>query len=364
MTLWGTYFSLAQLHRRKRKISHERPPISVLKPLKGADSGLETNLITFFHLDYPDYELLFCVAEESDPAREVAQRLMNRYPNTRAKLFIGESLIGVNPKVNNLMVAYHEAKHDWILISDSNVRVPVNYLNTVTECLEPGVGAVTAVVAGVQGKGIGGKLEVTFLNSFYARWMQIASAFGAPFIVGKSMLFQKSTMERFGGIKNLGRYIAEDYMAGQGIRRLGLRIKIMQEPIYQYIGDYSLKEFWLRHLRWGRIRKSQAPIAFFIEPWLGALVSGGMGAWIVPECFGVSKALFLAIHFGVWFLCDLAILVSFEKKLSLDCLWFWLLREILAFPLWLHIACGSHILWRGNRLQILPGGLVKVRAVA
>lgn len=360
MTVWGTWIALRQFKRGPLKplSSDPPPPLSVLKPLKGADSGLESNLEGFFHLEYSEYEILFSVASPDDPARAVLERLLRRYPLVPARLLIGETKLGPNPKVNNMGEAYLQARHDWLLISDSNVRVPPSYLRDVVSCLEPGVGAVTAVVAGTCGEGIGGRLETTFLNSFYARWMLIARGFGHPFIVGKSMLFRRSTMERFGGIRTLGRYIAEDYMAGQAIRRLGLGIRIMGRPIVQYVGTYSIAEFWSRHVRWGRIRKAQSPIAFFFEPLMGAVVSGVL----LASAFG-SLSFFL-VHLTLWSLFDLVLMYRMEGKLRPDCVPFWLLREILAVPLWIHIALGNSIRWRGNRLRILPGGLVVPKEAA
>lgn len=325
---------------------------------------MHANIESFFNLDYPRYEILFSIADASDPARAVVAHLISEYPQIRAKLILGEVDIGPNPKINNLIHSYTEACFDCLLISDSNVRVKPEYLRQVVSHLKPGVGAVTAVVAGTSGLGIGGKLEATFLNSFYARWMHIASAFGFPFIVGKSMLFRRSTAERFGGIANLARYVAEDFMAGQAIRRLGLRIVIMNEPICQHIGEYTFRSFWSRHIRWGRIRKAQSPLAFVVEPFLGALVSGGLGAAAFHSWLGVDPLVFFALHLASWYLLDLLVMREMEKNLDVSVIFFWLLREALAFPLWVHIACGSSINWRGTRLRILPGGLVVPRPSA
>jgi ceramide glucosyltransferase len=342
-------------------------PVSILKPLKGFDNGIEENIESFFNLDYPTYELLFSVAEDGDPAIAVIQRFMEKYPGVRARLIVGAIEAGPNPKVNNLMVSYEKAQYDLLLISDSNVRVDPLYLKRLVPLVNSNVGVITAVVAGIHASGIGGLLEATYLNTFYARWMHIMAAFGNSPVVGKSMCFRKSSAERFGGMTNLAQYIAEDYMAGQAMRKLGLRTVIMPDPVQQYIGFYQFKTFWSRHLRWGRIRKSQAPLAFIFEPLVMAPVSGIVGALAFHNLFGVPFLAFLLFHLAAWSCCDLLMMKKLEAKVSgrswvlaWIVRWFaWWLRETLAFPLWIHMACGNTVNWRGRQLRISSGGLLR-----
>ncbi len=356
-TLWGTWYALRQFQSRRRE-PEVLPPVSVLKPLKGVDGGLVANIRCFFELDYPEYELLFSVGDADDPACEVVRNLQRRHPRVKSRLFIGLVDLGPNPKVNNLVKSYDSAAHDLILISDSNVRVKRDYLRRVVSHLQPGVGVVTAVVAGRNGRGLGGWLETTYLNSFYARWMHLSSAVGHSFVVGKSMLFRRSTLERLGGLRNFGQYIAEDYMAGQAMRRIGLSVKIMSDPIQQHVGAYGFTHFWSRHLRWGRIRKAQAPLAFCVEPLLGSLMSGILGGLVFQSWLDVPFWWFFSAHVALWMGADLLLMTRLEDKLKVRMFLAWVIREVLALPLWLHMASGSSVNWRGNRLKILPGGLL------
>jgi len=324
--------------------------------MKGAEPGIDENLDSFFALDYPVFEILFSVADVRDPARAAVARALQRHPGFPARLIVGEVDVGPNPKVNNLMHSYREARHDCLLISDSNVRVRPDYLRKVASYLKPDVGVVTAVVAGTAAAGFGGKLESTFLNSFYARWMHVAFRMGFPFVIGKSMLFRRSVADRFGGVGNLANYIAEDYMAGQAMRHLGLKIVVMHEPVRQHIGRHGFDAFWSRHLRWGRIRKAQSPLAFAFEPLLGAIVSGCLGAIAFRDV--MEPRHFLFIHMVVWAVLDGILIRHFEDRWDPLAPFFWLIREILAVPMWIHIACGNSILWRGNRMKISHGGLI------
>ncbi len=333
-------------------------PISILKPLKGVDSGLVDNLRSFFVLDYPDYEILFSVADGDDPAVAVVHQLCAAYPQVPTRLLISSERVGLNPKVNNLVEAYDRAGHDWILISDSNVRVNPDYLGQLAAVFAKDVGVVTAAVAGRAPQFLGGNLEAAFLNTHYCRWMFVAEKFGCPVVVGKSMLFRKSEANRFGGIRTLACYLAEDYMAGVAMQYLGLRVVMMNQPIGQQIGQYTVREFWSRHLRWGRIRKSQAPVAFFLEPLFGSLISAILGligfAILRPDDIGV----FLFMHFTVWFVSDCLLMQVMARTLTVYAILAWWVREISALPMWIHIAIGNTVNWRGRQLHIRRGGIL------
>lgn len=360
ITLLGTWYALKQF--RTPPTHPEVPaslfPISILKPLKGVEAGMRENIESFFKIDYPEFEILFSIADPRDPVRSILEDAIARNPGIPAKLVIGDVEVGPNPKINNLVRSYELAKYDWILISDSNTRVDSQHLRRLVSHLGPGVGVVTAVVAGRRARGFGGRLEASYLNTFFARWTHVASALGKPFVIGKSMCFQKSAATRFGGLHKLGCYIAEDNMMGQAMQRLGLKVVIMRDPVQQFIGDHSFRAFWRRHVRWGRIRKSQAPVAFLLEPFVTSLGAGLVGAWGASRCLGVSFGDFLLAHLIIWAGCDMLMIRKLETKIELESLIAWFAREALALPLWFHMGCGNTVNWRGNRLKILPGGLV------
>jgi ceramide glucosyltransferase len=335
-------------------------PVSILKPLKGRDAGLLENLESFFLIDYPDFEILFSVSDARDPAAAVVRELMVRYPRVQARLITGSVDAGPNPKVNNLIKSYAQAAHDWLLISDSNVRVKRDYLKRLVAHVDNGTGVVTSVVAGQNPEQLGGHLESVYLNTFYARWMLLTASFGKPAVVGKSMLFRRSSAERFGGIKTLANYLAEDYMAGEAMRRLGLKVQMAHDPLPQHLGRYTTSDFWSRHVRWGRIRKAQAPVAFAIEPLLSPCLSGVLGAFALEKFLpGPGVAAYLALHLFIWSFCDLLLIRRLRTRLSWPTPVAWFVREALYLPLWLHIASGNTVNWRGNRLTLQQGGLIE-----
>jgi ceramide glucosyltransferase len=364
VTVLGTWYALKHLSSTPPHLDapFSLYPVSILKPLKGDERGqLKENLEGFFKLDYPKFELIFSVAQYTDPARRVVETLMTQYPKVRARLIIGAVDVGPNPKVNNLVKSYESAKYDHLLISDSNVRVSSQYLKRVVAHLDNGVGIITAVVSGRNPKGFGGYLEAMYLNTFYARFMLICQAMKQPCVVGKSMMLSRKAANRFGGIRTLGQFLAEDYMAGIAMEKLGLRSVIMADPIHQEIGEYSVKDFWNRHVRWGRLRKAQALVPFLVEPLFGALISGMLGALVMNTWFHLPMAAVLLFHLLIWGFSDLLLVRKMGSTLKVPVALAWFARELCALPLWLHVASGNTVLWRGRTLQLQAGGMISAQ---
>ena len=238
-----------------------------------------------------------------------------------------------------------------ILISDSNVRVQAGYLRRKVVFLKPGIGVVTAAVAGHAPLGWGGRLEATYLNTFYARGLSLAFASGNPCVIGKSMLFRRSVAARFGGLKALADYLAEDYALGEEMRKLGLSVALADEAVPQHVGEYSFRNFWDRHLRWGRIRKAHAPFAFLAEPLFTPLAAGAFAA-------GVWGPLAALATIAAWLGADLLLMRKFAGPLPAWAPFAWLAREALAFPLWITVASGNSVQWRGTTLHLSGGGKI------
>lgn len=336
----------------------DRPGISVIKPVKGAEAGLEECLLSCFQLTYPRFELLFCAADSEDPAIPIVKALIARHPRVRAKLHVGAVDLGLNPKANNMAKSYEDARYDWILVSDSNVRLQPDLLQTMEAEFDESVGVLTSVVVGVEARSWAGRLEAAFLNSYYARWMALAERCNVPCVIGKAMLFRRSQADRFGGLRALSRYLAEDYMAGKAMALLGLSTRICSRPAVQPIGALSFRAFWSRHLRWGRIRRSQAPQAHALEILASAVPTGALGAYGLQEAFGVSFAWAWAAHVLVWGACDAVQMRALSGRYGWRDPAAWLARELLAVPLWLHAVSGRTVVWRGRKLKLGTGGLL------
>lgn len=262
---------------RRKHLGGPTPPISVLKPLKGTDPHLFDNLASIARQDYPEFEILFGCEDAMDPALAVARKVQRAHPEVPMTLVAGGSSVGYNPKVNNLAQLAKVARHDWILVSDADVRADAVYLRSVAaETADPRVGLVSNVIAGVQDESLGATLDCLHLNGFIASSVCGAEVLaGHPCVVGKSMLFRKSDFVELGGFGLVKDVLAEDYVLGQAYHQAGFKVALSGHPIRAICGTRSVEAFFKRHLRWSQMRR-HISLTYFGEPLLLPMV------WLVP----------------------------------------------------------------------------------
>ena len=339
------------------------PPVSVLKPMRGADPGLEENLESFFSLDYPFYEVLLGVDDMGDPAVAVARRVVERHPEVPATIVADATRTGDNPKVNNLANIHRHARHDVILISDSNVRVRPGYLRDLVATLEqPGVGLVSSPIRGRHPEGLGGALEALQLNGFVMGGVAaMHRVFGGVCVVGKSMLLRRATLERIGGFRRLSRFLAEDQVCGQEVAALGARLALSSQPIDNVLGRVSVRDFALRHLRWARIRRRISPLGYAGELLLNPVFLAAVAAAAIP-------GLATAVTFVAALLARSALDAASERAAGVR-------RPLGAYPalvlakdlvtgvLWAVPYFSSAVTWRGRRFLIGPRTALRPAAI-
>jgi ceramide glucosyltransferase len=328
------------------------PPVSILKPLKGADEDLAANLETFFHLDHPEYEIVFAAREPDDPALDVARAVMAANPGIPARIVTGGEDAGPNPKVSNLRRAARLARHERLLVSDSNVATPTDGLGSMLGHLEqPGVGLVSSVIRATGGRGLGAAVESFQLNSFVMGGVCAADrVLRIPCVVGKSMLLRRSHLEAIGGFETLARYLAEDQVCGEEIDRLGLRVAVCGHPVDNVLGRLTLADFARRHLRWAKLRRRISARGYAAEILLNPVPFG-----IASSLVSRSPASFAVAVFALAAMSFLG--ARAERSLGVR-------RRILAYPAVellrsLTVAAvfarpffGTRVAWRGNEFRI------------
>jgi ceramide glucosyltransferase len=327
------------------------PAVSLVRPVCGIDNYVEDTLRSAFHLDYPSYEIVFCVALPGDPVVPLVERLIAAYPHVPSLLLIGNESISDNPKLNNVHKGWRAAQHDWTVMADSNVLMPRDYLRRLLAAWRDDTGLVASPPVGCRPGGFWAELECAFLNNHQARWQLTADRIGLGFAQGKSMLYRRSIIDEAGGIRALAAEPAEDAATTKIVRRAGLRVRVVDAPFEQPLGERSAAEVWLRQLRWAWLRRASFPACYALE-----LASGGVWPLIAVACVAAGLQwpwLAVAAFAGFWFGCEAVLARAAGWHLSWRSPLAWLLRDLLLPALWIGGWVASGFVWRGQQMEMI-----------
>jgi ceramide glucosyltransferase len=332
-------------------LSGQHPPVTLVRPLCGLDNFAADTLRSTFALDYPRCEILFCVASVKDPVVPLVETLMAQHPDAKAKLLIGDDRLSSNPKLNNVLKGWAAATHDWIIITDSNVLMPRDYIQQLFGSWRADTGLVASPPVGSRPQGFWAGLECAFLNTYQARWQYVADTFGFGFAQGKTMLWRRADLERAGGIPALTKEVAEDAAATKVVRSAGLKVRLVDRPFQQPLGRRTAGEVWNRQVRWARLRRDSFLLYFLPEILAGgvvpiiaaAIVANGAGLPAIP-----SAATFGAFWYGGEML--LAAVAGWPVS-ALSPL-HGLVRDLLLPALFVSALRGDDFVWRGNEMQV------------
>jgi ceramide glucosyltransferase len=328
----------------------KQPPVTILRPATGIENNIETTLASAFVIDYPDFEIVFCVQDAADPVIPLIDRLIAAHPGVPSRLLIGDDRISINPKLNNLVKGWREARHDWIIMADSNVLIPPNYIRDLLARWTPGVGLVCSPPVGASPEGIGADLECAFLNTYQARWQLTADAFGIGFAQGKTMLWRRDILDRAGGIAALASEPAEDAASTKIVKNAGLRVRLVRNPYPQPLGFRSIGDVWKRQLRWARLRR-----ATFAPLYATELVSGGflpLAAAAALIAIGPPTWPGFVALFAGWYGAEILLAAQMGWPISVRIALSLLARDLLLPALWVAGWTGNTFVWRGNAMDL------------
>jgi ceramide glucosyltransferase len=342
------------------------PPLTLLKPVHGAEPGLEAHLATFFEQDYPEYEILFCARSAEDAGLDTARRVAARYPDIPAKfLFTGGQPDYINAKVASLEKMETEATHSILVISDSDVRVTPDYLRAVAlPFADEKVGGMCCLYRGVAAEGgIWARLEAIGMSVEMASGVLAARAMeGMKFVLGPTMAFRREVIRRMGGFKVTADYCADDFILGNETAKLGQTVVLSHHAIDHMVINASLIPSLKHQARWMRSTRFSRPKGHFGTA-LTFSVPFGLLAWAAAAAlrhpwwglglFGFSIATRLALAIAVGGLVV-------EDKSWFGLLVLYPLRDLMGFGFWVASYWSSQVLWRGRVYELLPGG--KMRA--
>lgn len=327
------------------------PPVSVVRPVCGLETFSEQTLRSTFELDYPDYEVLFCVQKKNDPIIPLIEKLLVGQPEGRGRLLIGDDPISPNPKLNNCFKGWQAAKHQWIVLADSNVLAPKDYLQQMLVRFTPTVGLVCSPPLGVMPQGFRAQLECAFLNSFQARWQFCADAVGAGFAQGKSMMWRREIVERAGGIAALASEIAEDAAATKLVRNAGMTVALVDRPFGQPLGRRTLRAIYQRQTRWARLRRASFPLMYAPEIFAGSLLPILAGAYAARD-FGFEPWTAAALVAALWHVPETMMNLSLRWPISFISPFTYLLRDLLFPAMWIDGWLGDDFVWLGNSMTV------------
>jgi ceramide glucosyltransferase len=355
--------SALRFMRKSRAAGHLRatPPVSILKPLKGADREMYESFRSHCLQDYPGYEIIFGVSEEDDSAVECVRRLQREFPNRTIALIVCPKKLGANTKISNLEQMLATAHYEYLLVNDSDIRVPPDYLRGVMALLaDERVGMVTCLYRGAAASTLGSRLESLGISADFIPGVLVARQLesGLHFALGSTMAFRRTDLARIGGFQSIVDFLADDYELGRRIASLGLEVKLSDIVVETHLPAYDLRGFLAHQLRWARgVRDARTGgyvglVTTFGLMWgilVVALAQGAPWSWAI---LGVTALLRLAVAMtvGGFLLRDRA----FWRNL-----WLLPLRDLIAFGVWVASFLGHGVTWRGDRFELKDGRLIR-----
>jgi ceramide glucosyltransferase len=348
------------------------PPVSILKPLKGIDPGIWESFCSHCEQDYPEsqIQIIFGVSDPADPAIEMVRKLQAKYSNLAIELIVCNRVLGANIKVSNLAQMLPAARHELLLVNDSDIRVPRDYLRRVTQPLTgDSVGLVTCLYRAAAAPTLGSRLEAVGIASDFVPGVLSARLLekGLRFGLGSTLAFRRRDLKAIGGFEALVDYLADDYELGQRIAGMGKKVELSAAIVTTFLPAYTLREFFRHQLRWSRTvrdarRWGYAGLLFtFGLPWALMMVlaaRGAVWAWIL-------LALTYAMRLAVGFVSAVVVLHDRQYfRQILPNIFLLPLRDLIAPFIWAEGFIGSRIYWRGDAFDLKDGRLTIAKSSA
>jgi ceramide glucosyltransferase len=323
------------------------PPVTILKPLHGEEPDLYAHLASFCLQDYPSpVQIVFGVADPADPAVAIVRTLVAEFPDRDLALVISSRRHGANAKVSNLINMQSEARHEVLVIADSDIAVPRDYLTTVAATLDqPGVGLVTCLYCGAAASGIWSRLSAAAIDYHFLPNVLIGLKLGlATPCFGSTIALTKASLAKLGGLQSVADQLADDYGLGMAAREAGLKVAIPPLIVTHVCAERSARELLLHEIRWARTIRAVDPLGYaglaithaFPLALLGVMLGG-----LTPAAGLVPAAL----------ICRFALHAELRRRFLLRDAYFWLgpIRDVLSFVVFVASFFCRRLEWRGRR---------------
>lgn len=339
---------------RNLPVPTNAPPVSIVRPLRGLETFSEETLGATFDLDYPIYEVIFCVQSGNDPIIPLVERLITAHPQHDARLLVGDDYVSPNPKLNNCVKGWEAARYEYVILADSNALPPRDYIQTMLAAFGPDTAMTVSMPIGTRPTTFWSMVECAILNTFQARWQYGAEAIGLGFAQGKNMMWRREVLDRAGGIRALACEIAEDAASTKVIRAQGMNIRLVDMPFEQPLGDRSPREVYSRHVRWARLRRVTFPAHYAPEFMNGSFVAVVLGAYAALQMSGdattagvAAAGIIGAMHGGeLWLARVCGFPLDWRKPFAL------FMRDLMLPVMFVDALLFDDFVWHGNAMSV------------
>jgi ceramide glucosyltransferase len=349
----------AVLYKRVRPpAARDWPPISVLKPLAGVDEGLEENLASFFEQQYPCFEILFAVHDSSDPAAAVVENLRTRYPAVPSRLIVTGEPPYPNIKVYKLDRMLESARHDLIVMADSDIRVTPEMLTVMAAEFQDGkLGLSTCPYRAVPGRSFWSTLEAVGLNTEFLGGVLVARMLdGMKFALGPTITARRAALTAIGGFDAVKDFYAEDFVLGKLAAERGYGVILSSYAIEHRIGAEGFAENLRHRLRWSRSTRRSRPWGYIGQVFTNPLPLA-LALWALrPEWWPLAAAAVVLRGAAAWFTAGYVLRDPLTRRL-------WALvplQDAASFLVWISGFFGTTILSRGRKYRLLRDGRCKI----
>lgn len=342
-----------------------RPPVTILKPVCGLEKNLWDNLRSACLQDYPEYQVVFCVQNPRDPALPLLRELEAEFGANRVTIAVDQQRRGCNGKINNLLGGLAHARHDLLVISDSDVRLTPEYLTAIAAAfVDPAVGCVCTPYKAVDAGAWFEKMELLSFNADFMPNVVFARETGAsPFCLGASTALTRSTLTEIGGLASLADYLVEDYEMGRRIAARGKRIALVPPVVDTTVDLATPTQWWTHQIYWDQNTRAARPTGFFFTvltravPFAVLFAAARAFDPLGLEVFAAAVALRLATAAGImaWMLRD---------REGLRALPLLPLRDVAALASWLLAITKRTTTWRGSEFLLTSDGRLVAKDVA
>ena len=335
----------------------ETPPVSILIPLAGKDFEAYDNYVSFCRQDYPDYQIVFGVNRAEDSSIPVIRRLIADFPELDITLSVDPTVIGTNPKVNNLHNMLAQARHEVLVLVDSDVRVEASYLGTVvSELHDARMGMVTCLYRAGKAPNLAARIEAVGITGEFAPGVLVAWLIeGISFALGATIATTRKNLQVIGGFHALADYLADDFMLGKLMSGAGFEVKLSSHVVEIVLPPATFMSMMKHQIRWARGIRA-------CRPWghLGAVITHGTALALLLVLASHGSPMSLAL-LAAMLLCRLAVVYTVAIRrlgdnLMLRSLWLLPLRDLLGFGFWCLGQVGKTVVWRGKTFKLVRGG--------